>query len=245
MDDIILVIVSCLPVRDILKCSSMNFQFYRQCSSQILWKLQLKIDYPKVQIFNDTFPLTYIACDEIKKMMGHYVVPIEKFLERKHFYPAYGVNTSFQLLPAIRHMQNLTEILLRYQPHVKTLPSEIGKLVNLEKIYCENCGITTIPTTLGLLINLKKFSVFNCNLQTIPTEIGNLQNLEELLLINDNLNQLPTELGKLEKLIVLNLHHNSLKTIPSELGSLTKLRCLSIDKNIFIPKEINPNILVY
>jgi Leucine-rich repeat (LRR) protein len=125
--------------------------------------------------------------------------------------------------------------------NIKTLPSEIDKLINLQSLYLIHNNFTTISNEICSLINLKILILNNNNLTTIPTEIGNLINLQLLHLNNNNLTTIPVEIGNLINLQILDLiNNNNLTTIPAELGNLINLQRLYLYNNNLttIPAEI-------
>ena len=126
------------------------------------------------------------------------------------------------------------------------IPTEIGKLTNLEILYLGGNSLSgAIPTEIGKLTNLEGLWLDHNSLSgTIPTEIGKLTNLEQLGLHNNSLSgTIPAEIGKLTALEILRLHNNSLSgTIPTEIGKLTNLRRLDLGGNGLsgaIPAEIS------
>ncbi len=60
------------------------------------------------------------------------------------------------------------------------LPSEIGKMSNLEELYAQDNDFTGIPAEIGQLSKLRVISFANNNITGLPLELGNLSNLETL-----------------------------------------------------------------
>ena len=75
-----------------------------------------------------------------------------------------------------------------------SLPSEIGRLQNLQWFDCSNNGLTFLPPEIGRLQKLQIFSCSNNRLTFLPSEIGRLQNLEAFYCSNNPLSSLPTSL---------------------------------------------------
>ncbi len=126
-----------------------------------------------------------------------------------------------------------------------TIPSALGQLSNLEKLYLLNNQLTgTIPSELGQLTDLKYLSLEDNQLSgTIPSELGQLSNLAGLYLHNNHLTgMIPKELGNLTNLSTLVLSYNQLTgTIPKELGNLANLSNLALSYNQLagtIPPEL-------
>ena len=125
------------------------------------------------------------------------------------------------------------------------IPSEIGKLTNLEYIdLYDNQLIGDIPSELGNLSNLKHLNLGSNYLTgKIPSELGNLSNLERLNLSSNHLTgEIPTEIWNLTNLEYLSIGYNQLVgEIPVEIGKLTDLEELRLDGNILtseIPGEL-------
>ena len=125
------------------------------------------------------------------------------------------------------------------------IPSEIGKLTNLEYIDLYDNQLTgEIPAELGNLSNLKRLNLGSNYLTgEIPSEIGNLSNLERLDLSSNHLTgEIPSEIWNLTNLEHLSIGYNQLVgEIPVEIGKLTDLEELRLDGNILtseIPAEL-------
>ena len=125
------------------------------------------------------------------------------------------------------------------------IPSEIGKLTNLEYIDLYDNQLTgEIPAELGNLSNLKRLNLGSNYLTgKIPSELGNLSNLERLNLSSNHLTgEIPTEIWNLTNLEYLSIGYNQLVgEIPVEIGKLTDLEELRLDGNILtseIPGEL-------
>ncbi len=115
----------------------------------------------------------------------------------------------------------VTEILLANNQLAGSIPSEIGNLSGLRRLW----------------LNLNQLS------GALPSELGDLTKLEEMfLLMNQFSGSIPSELGNLSNLLILNFHNNSLSgTIPQELGNLSNLKELRLGNNQLtgtIPSEI-------
>jgi Leucine-rich repeat (LRR) protein len=147
---------------------------------------------------------------------------------------------------AINKLVHLEVLSLANNQLSGNIPSEIGLLVNLKKLYLHsNKEISgMIPKELGGLINLQVLHIYNTKISgAIPKELGQLKNLETLTLYYNNLTEsIPRELGKLTNLKFLYLGSNRLEgSIPPELGQLVKLQRLDLFHNILtgsIPKEL-------
>jgi len=116
-----------------------------------------------------------------------------------------------------------------------TLPSDLWKLNNLEKLSIESYDLGgSIPSELSQLVNLKLLS-FQNNIHDgpIPATIGNLTELRVLDFQGNALTgSIPPSFGNLVKLERLSLSGNQLiGPIPPELGRLITLKQLALSKN--------------
>ena len=125
------------------------------------------------------------------------------------------------------------------------IPSELGRLVNLESLHFNGGHLGGgIPSELGLLSDLEHLVLDHNDLSgVIPAELGRLSNLGLLRLDHNQLiGEIPPELGNLSKLTVLGLNDNQLSgEIPQELGNLTNLESLALSDNQLtgeIPAEL-------
>ena len=115
-----------------------------------------------------------------------------------------------------------------------SLPPEIGKLSNLEKLNCHNNQIKTLPPEIGKLSNLEKLNCHNNQIKTLPPEIGKLYKLKEFDCSFNILEILPPEIGQLKNLEILNCSWNKLKTLPSEIEKLINLKKFDYSFNLFV-----------
>jgi internalin A len=115
--------------------------------------------------------------------------------------------------------------------NITTLPSEIGQLINLEKLNLRYNQLTSLPREIGKLTNLNFLYLYGNKLVSLPSEIGQLVNLKILNVNGNKLISLPKEIGQLINLITLNIHSNNLRSLPVEIGQLTHLSELNLDGN--------------
>ena len=111
-----------------------------------------------------------------------------------------------------------------------TLPSELGLLTALTKLYLFNNALSgVLPTELGLLTALTEMMVDENSLTgSLPTELGLATAMGFLYMFGNSFaGVLPTELGLLTALVELILDENSLTgSLPTELGLLTSLEMM-------------------
>ena len=92
-------------------------------------------------------------------------------------------------------------------------------------------SMETIPKDIARLRNLQRLSLSHCELKTLPNSIGQLKKLNVLNLSNNQLKNLPASLGDLSFLTSLNLTDNELKRLPPSIGNLVNLRSLNLEYN--------------
>lgn len=117
-----------------------------------------------------------------------------------------------------------------------------GRVIELELLGLSLLG--TIPTEIGLLVNLEKVDLsFNQIYGSIPTEIGEWQSLEDFRAASNNMTgTIPTEIGFMSNLKWFIGYQNQISgTIPSEIGVMSSLKGFAVAQNQItgsIPSEI-------
>ena len=129
-----------------------------------------------------------------------------------------GNQLTGRIPPTIGNLGKLTELSLRWHAMSGEIPSELGRLTNLEVL---NLGMN-IDTLAEPKRSKTGFS------GQIPPELGNLTNLRTLDLAENLLTgEIPQQLGNLVNLRFLALSKNRLTgAIPEELGNLVNLQFL-------------------
>ncbi len=145
----------------------------------------------------------------------------------------------------IGRLTNLQLLVLSYN-QLTSIPGELGQLTQLEKLYLHNNKFTSIPDEIWQLTNLQLLGLNSNKLISIPGAIGQLIQLQGLYLGNNQLTLIPGEIGRLINLRNLGLQNNRLTLIPNDIGRLTNLQGLGLGGNklISIPGEIEqlPNL---
>ena len=98
---------------------------------------------------------------------------------------------------------------------LRSIPIEIGNLLNLQHLYLENNQLTSLPVEIGNLVNLHTLYLSSNQLTILPIEIGNLVNLKKLWLSNNKLKSLPTEILNIIKILVINDTSYQIYNIPN------------------------------
>ncbi|MDF1550818.1 MAG: immunoglobulin domain-containing protein [Bacteroidales bacterium] len=131
---------------------------------------------------------------------------------------------------------HITEIVLTNNNLVGSIPSDIGNLTYLNRLYLEQNTLSgTIPSEIGNLTQLTRIYLNYNNLSgNIPIEIGNLANsLQYLQLKNNQLSgPIPSQIGNLINLKEIQLQENQLSgSIPVSLSFLTNMHTLYLHGN--------------
>jgi len=83
---------------------------------------------------------------------------------------------------------------------VKSLPTTIANLHNLEELDLGRNGLKSVPAEIGNLKNLKKLGLDYNNIHEIPSFFGELSNLKELSVCSNGGIKLPESLSKISGL---------------------------------------------
>ncbi len=111
------------------------------------------------------------------------------------------------------------------------IPSEIGQLTNLTKLYLRDNQLSLFPSEICNLTNLVSLNLMGNTLTTIPQEIGQLSNLTELFLGDNKIRAIPPEVAQLSSLRLLSLSDNKVEIIPPEIAHLSSLSLLNLNDN--------------
>ncbi|XP_035712559.1 uncharacterized protein LOC110843518 isoform X1 [Folsomia candida] len=141
-----------------------------------------------------------------------------------------------------RNLKDIPNSLLEHGTHIKeiylkrnsltSLPTDIGKLVNLTNLYLIGNQITEISEIGKLCNSLKVVDLSQNLLQFIPSSVASLSKLEQLVLTQNRLTCLPNELGRLKSLKFLELSGNMISHLPSQMfQGLEALEEFGIDGN--------------
>jgi len=199
----------------VIKCLLVCKQFI--CfDNEYFWKLRKEINYKDQKIIKNKYYDDY--------QLYYYLNKIKK-----------GLYTKLSLY--YLYMEN---IIMTESDELKSLPTEIGKLINLRELYLDDNSIQLLPTEFGQLLNLQYFSLIYNKLNSLPTEIGQLLNLQYLYLSCNHLKIIPIEICNLINLQYLSLDHNKLEKIPTQIGQLINLIDINLCDNKLqsIPTQI-------
>ncbi|MFA6394131.1 MAG: leucine-rich repeat domain-containing protein [Patescibacteria group bacterium] len=93
---------------------------------------------------------------------------------------------------------------------IKSLPSEIGELTDIEELYLDGNELTgALPGEIRKMSELKILDAHNNGLTGIPAEIGQLKNLQVINFSGNKIDTMPDEIGNIKgNLEVLNISGN-------------------------------------
>ncbi|ELA42515.1 uncharacterized protein VICG_00614 [Vittaforma corneae ATCC 50505] len=123
---------------------------------------------------------------------------------------------------------------------IRFIGSDIGRLVNLEKLDLKGNNLKALPPEIGELKNLQHLDLRNNKLESLPPEIEELKNLQHLDLGDNKLKALPYEVEELKNLQHLDLGYNQFESFPTVIRKLKNLERLILNNNKFglFPIEI-------
>ncbi|GER40168.1 leucine-rich repeat family protein [Striga asiatica] len=111
------------------------------------------------------------------------------------------------------------------------IPTEISKLINLQRLILADNHIERLPMNLGKLQSLKVLTLDGNRVSTLPGEVGQLVKLERLSISRNLLQDLPDTIGSLRNLVILNVSNNKIKFLPESIGSCFSLEEIQADDN--------------
>lgn len=94
--------------------------------------------------------------------------------------------------------------------------------------------LTSLPSSIGRLYWLQKLYLYNNQFKVLPKEICKLINLKELWLNNNQLQELPPSIDRLEKLEYLDLSQNKLIDLPDQILNFPSECFVEIKENLFL-----------
>ncbi|XP_046965853.1 leucine-rich repeat and death domain-containing protein 1 [Vanessa cardui] len=121
--------------------------------------------------------------------------------------------TEFPLKRLQGEEDEITDIYLK-ENLISRIPSDIGKLNNLESLYLSGNDITELPREISKLTRLKCLDLSGNRLRYIPDEIGEVRNLKFLILDENELRELPLRIAELRMLRYLSVCDNALQWLP-------------------------------
>ncbi len=125
--------------------------------------------------------------------------------------------------------------------NIKTIPSELGDLHNLQELDIWSENIQEIPESIGALKSLKKLDIGRYKQESLPESIGMLDALEELKINSQAITKIPESIGNLHNLKELYIHGKNITQLPESIGNLKNLEILDISETAIkkLPQSIN------
>lgn len=122
------------------------------------------------------------------------------------------------------------------------IPAEIGRLAQLEVLWCNRTGLSALPDEIGELLELDTFGARDNQIRQLPRTIGRLKKLRWLTLQNNHIARLPYPFTQLKYLLHLNLRQNQLTRIPMQLYFMPTLKyCWLNDNRIEVVSDEDVN----
>ena len=153
----------------------------------------------------------------------------------------------------IFELADTLEILNLSGNKLQTLPSDLGRLVNLKILFCSENNFSHLPEVLGdcpklsmvafrankiievypksLPPSLRWLILTDNSICELPSTIGHCRNLQKLMLSGNRLQRLPEEMANCTALELIRLAANHFTELPSWLLSLPKLSWLAFAGN--------------
>jgi len=112
-------------------------------------------------------------------------------------------------------------------------PMDVLSQTQSTKLILSNNKLRSLPSQIGELVNLEELYLDHNDLQgSLPGEIRKIPNLRILDVQHNNMTGIPAEIGQLRNLSALNYSYNGLDTYPNEIANLKdNLKVLDISRN--------------
>jgi Leucine-rich repeat (LRR) protein len=221
--DCIYTILKFLPLKDIIKCSTISKLFNLGYKHPLLWKYLLIINFKNTSIPIHNSHTSFI-----------YIYGLSKLGRYTKYYSS------------VDHLHKHIELDI-YKKNMPTIKPQIFTLTHLKHLFITYSNLTIIPPQISNLINLKKLSFSNNKLTTLPIQLFSLTNLTTLYISKNKINSIPPEISNLVNLNELYAGDNLLTTVPEEITKLKDLTQLYLNANKIkpIPSYINRNHMPY
>ena len=122
---------------------------------------------------------------------------------------------------------------------LSAIPQEVLNNTKIRVLYLNGNNLTSLPSEIGKLTNLEELNVGNNKLTgSLPGEIRQLTKLKVLVASNNELTGIPAEIGQTKNLQTLNLAFNEIDSYPNELKNLQNLKVFYIKTNNLSEEKI-------
>lgn len=136
------------------------------------------------------------------------------------------INIMAEKLDGIGNLQQIKHLTI-VNLKSDSIPSEIGKLTNLEQLELICNQLKILPTSIGNCHSIKLLNIYTLESKVvIPQEIKGLKSLRRLWL--SGVASFPSEIGELTELIDITINNSSFTALPQTIENLQKLGSLSI-----------------
>ncbi|MCP4443144.1 MAG: hypothetical protein GY810_29910 [Aureispira sp.] len=150
----------------------------------------------------------------------------------------YVSNKVKTLPPEIGRLADLQRLRISGARSLEILPEEIGKLKELTRLYILYTGVKQFPEAMKKLQNLQILELVGLKFDksTNLDFLSSLKNLKRLVLrtsIRKTESKLPIDLFKIPSLVYLDISGNKINELPSQIAKLQELETLSLSGNNF------------
>ena len=114
---------------------------------------------------------------------------------------------------------------------LKSLPDEIGKLDNVEFLYCEFDQLDDLPRGLADMDRLIAMYFTGNRFKEIPAFVFDMSRLTKLQFSKNQITVVPREIGDMTELRHLSLAGNQIAKLPDSIARLVKLRVCDLSDN--------------
>jgi len=135
--------------------------------------------------------------------------------------------------------QNSNNVLDLSSKSIDTVDSSIYGQTSVTELILSNNNLKTLPSQMGQMVNLKTLKLDHNQLQgSLIAEIRKMP-LESLDVSNNNMTGVPAEVGQLTKLKTLNYSYNQISALPNEIVNIkNNLLTLILTGNPFTNEDI-------
>lgn len=133
---------------------------------------------------------------------------------------------------------------------IKSLPKEMGGLINLKYVNLVANRINELPKSIGELSSIEDLSLGSNDIRILPNSFSNLTTLKSFSVEYNRFKEFPIQVLGLNNLNNLWLHNNAFKEIPVELAKMKNIKRVLLDhqiitdENISQLEAINSNLMI-
>lgn len=139
-----------------------------------------------------------------------------------------------------KDLQKIIEWAIKNEVHDSRLPRDIDALAALKDLTI-GANVRSVPKEIGSLLNLKSLEIIGQGIRKLPDSIGNLTNLTSLKITNTNIATLPKSIENLTNL-TLHTTKNQHQPIFMGLGVKKLTNCRNTALSLFNNTKRKPSI---